>query len=271
MDIVPEGTKVSRDFLLDYFSKSVRADDTHIPVQNDPAYVFSDDDIAGILGVAMLGVCPEYVEDAQHPDLSKIPPKLAYFVILLGKKEVYYRLATSSAPFYPIEAEGASLRKDYRFEHYMSLVRRVEQEYATLWSVYTTNQDVQVGTVVIEGYHYARRNYNSADAPSVEIVRLIPHDQSVDVEWNKFSVFAGLFSCYKIFLSDEPIFDEFENTINETAECVLQEVDIHKTKARIKNLVAGKHYHMLIASMDRNGLTGYVETEFDTKPIPFRS
>lgn len=271
MESITKDTKINKQFLLDYFSRSIRADDTHIPVQNDPAYKFSEEELVGILGVSMLAVCPDVVEDVEHPDLSKIPSSLAYFVILLAKKEVYYRLATSSAPFYPIEAEGASLRKDYRFEHYMSLVRRIEQEYATLWSVYSTNQDVQVGEAVIEGYHYRRRNYNKADAPEVNILRLIPHDQSVDVEWNKFSVFAGLFSCYKIFLSYEPIFDEFENTINDKATCVLQEIDIHNTKARIKNLIAGKHYHILIASLDRNGLMGYAETEFDTEPIPFRS
>ena len=256
-------------FLLDYFKKSVRADDTHLPVLNDPAYTFSDTDIEDVLKVALLAQCPEVVDDIEHIDLSKTPTDQYIFVILKAKQEIYYRLSTSSAPFYPIEAEGASLRKDYRFEHYMSLVRRVEQEYSTLWTKYCDNKEIEVGEVIIAGYHYKLRNYNKAKAPKVAVLRCIPDKEYINLEWSMFEVLGGLFSSYKVYVSLNPIYDEFEDLISEEATVKIHETDIHRTKARLKGLTANTHYHVLVESQDRNGLRGLAEFEVDTLPIKY--
>lgn len=263
-------SQLTEKFVLENFTKSIRADDTHLPVVNDPAYTFTQNELLDIIKEAFIAQCPEEVKgNIEDVSVCDIPLKELHFTILLAKKEIYYRLATSTAPFYPIEAEGASLRKDYRFEHYMSLVRRIEQEYVTLNSVRNQNLTVESHDIIIDKYHFTKRNYNVANSPEIKVEYLDVHEQYVDVAWSKFSVFGGLFFCYKIFLSDQEIFDEFENSISEKAECVCQINDIHRNKTRLKGLVAGKHYHLMIQSLDRNSLSGIVEVEFDTPSIVF--
>ena len=260
-------SQTTTEFLVDFLKKSIRAEKTTLPVMNDQAYIFTDSDLEEILKVALLAQCPSIISDITSIDLNSTPTDQAYFVILKAKEEVYYRLATSSAPFYPIEAEGASLRKDYRFEHYMSLVRRVEQEYSVAWDKYETDKTIDVGEVTIAGYHYTRRNYNKANMPTVEIVRSIPHSNSIDIEWSKFSVFGGLSLCYKVYLGTGTIYDEFEETLSSHAKLVTHEPNIHKNKFRIKGLMANTTYSILVVSEDRNGLKGYVEIQCTTLPL----
>lgn len=251
---------IDKKFFLEYFKKSVRIDSSS--TITDPAYKFSDEDVWGIIKMAIMAHNPLYSE-------STVPENESYFVLLKAKQEIYYRLATSSAPFYPIEAEGASLRKDYRFEHYMSLVRRVEQEYATLWDKFQSGQDVQVVSVFIDSYHYKRRNYNQSNVPQVEIIQCLPDSEFINLEWSKFKVFAGLFWRYQVFIDTSQIYDEFEDTISQTATLVADVTNIHKTKIRIKDLKADSDYNILVISEDRNGLKGCKEISCRTQPLKY--
>lgn len=250
----------SKEYLLSYFKSSVRKDNQNI--SPDMAYTFTDEDILKIMEVSLTTLSPEY-------ELNNVPKDLVYFLVILAKKEVYYRLATVSAPLYPIEAEGASLRKDYRFEHYMSLIRRLEQDFNSQWQKYNEEKGIQVVSVFIDSYHYRHRNYSMANTPTVDIIQCIPHEEYVNLEWTKFKVFAGLFESYKIYLATELIYDEFEDSINPNAKLIAEIRDIHHTKFKVKGLTADKIYNILLVSEDRNGLKGYAEVSFRTLPIPF--
>jgi hypothetical protein len=243
-----------KKYLVDYLRKSLVLKQPE--VETDPAYKFTDDELYEILVMQISAHNPAY-------DELTFPAKEYYFLVLQGKKEVYYRLATASAPFYPLEAEGASLRKDYRFEHYMSLIRRVEQDYNTAWERYEEGQEPEQGELIVSTKHFTHRNYNLQNAPVVDAEAVVVGETSVDLQWTKFSSVGGMFRRYILYVSETIIFDEFEYLVDESKR--LSEVnDIHRTKFRIKGLKPQTHYYILVVSEDLNGIKGYSQIEIDT-------
>ena len=108
---------------VDYFRKSVRLDSK--ATESDPEYDYSDSDLLSILEYSSLSLWGISVED--------IPPSNFPIVLLKSKLEVYMRLATTTAPFYEISAEGASLKKNMRFDHYDKLIKRTQDEYDKMY------------------------------------------------------------------------------------------------------------------------------------------
>lgn len=241
--------------IVKFLRVSLRLEDPSTEV--DPAYIFEDPDLWEIC---------EYVVPVHNINytIETFPEKEKYFIILLAKKEIYYRLATSSAPFYPISAEGAELRKDYRFEHYMSLIRRVEIDYATAMTQLASNTVIEVKDLLLLTKHYHWRNYNLASAPTVEVTLNGVQETSVDITWDKFEVQSGIFSYYEVYISEQPIYDFYEDSLSKTATRYKEERDIHKTRCRVSGLTPGKAYYVLVTSKDTNGLTGYSEATFNT-------
>lgn len=245
---------------VEYLRKSLALKDPQI--ETDEAYKFTDDDLWDIIQLVIPTHNPSYT-------VENYPENEVYFAILLAKKEVYYRLAVASAPFYPLQAEGAELRKDYRFEHYMSLIRRVEVEYTQMWEQFNSNrvlsiENGNVGDLVLRSKHFTPRNYNLASKPTVELNIDAVMSNSVDISWNKFDTSMGMFCSYSIYASENPIYDEYEDTISKEAKKVAEIKDIHRTKFRIKDLNPNTHYYIAVVSEDLNKLRGISEQEIDT-------
>ena len=249
---------INKEFLLKYLKDSLALKEKGVSVKDDPAFDYDEERLWAVINVAITAHNPNYTAET-------FPQNELNFLVLLAKKEIYYRMATATAPFYPLEAEGASLRKDYRFTHYMALIRAVEEEYSIAWAKFKdSNTKVQVRDCLISKYHFSDRNYNLAERPSVSLNIITIRDTSVDLSWNKFKVFSGIFDCYEIYISQSPIFDEFENTISSEASLVYSITDIHNTKCRVKGLKPNTQYYVLCLSKDVNGLLGYKELTFKT-------
>lgn len=62
-------------------------------------------------------------------ELSELEGEDIPLLICSARREMYWKLATNSAPFYPINMEGLSLSKNVRFDHYMSLIIQMDKEY----------------------------------------------------------------------------------------------------------------------------------------------
>ena len=62
--------------------------------------------------------------------LDTLPQSAIYPVILLSKKELYFALASVNAPLYDLNADtNNSLKRSQRFEHYMAMIKAVDDEY----------------------------------------------------------------------------------------------------------------------------------------------
>lgn len=248
---------LKREELVPYLRKSLSLQDPNI--ENDPAYVFTDDDLYAVLKMAVIEHNPRYTE-------LNFPENEQYFLVLLAKKEIYYRLASSSAPFYPLQAEGAGLRKDYRFEHYMSLIRIVNNEYKDKYDKFIRDIPVEQGELFVPSRHFTGRTYSLMETPVVELEVVAVRSDSADLKWKQFDVLGGMFWKYEIYVSESPIYDEFEDLIDSGATKVVEITDIRRTKYRLKDLVPETHYYILVVAKDLNGIKGYSEVEIDTLP-----
>ena len=226
-------------------------------IETDEAFKFTDDELWSIIQLVIPNHNPSYT-------VENYPINERYFAVLLAKKEVYYRLATASAPFYPLKAEGAELRKDYRFQHYLALIRRVEAEYTLMWDKFDSNRTIEIGDVLLQSKHFTARNYQLATIPTVELSIGTVRSDSIDVSWTKFDVPVGMFSNYSLYISETPIYDEYENTIDRKAKKVAFIIDYHRDKYRIKGLTPSTTYFVAIVSEDINKLKGVSEIVVET-------
>lgn len=246
---------LDKDSIVKYLRQSLVLKDAE--VEYDEAFKFTDEDLWNIVQLVTPNHNPSYT-------VENCPENEKYFIILLARREVYHRLATASAPFYPLQAEGAELRKDYRFNHYMRLIREVEIEYSRLWSHFDSSRSLEVGDVILQSKHFTTRNYNLASKPTVELSIDVVRESSIDISWSKFNVPSGMFDSYEIYLSNEPIYDEYEDVISKQAKKVANVKDIHRTKFRLKYLTPDTLYYVAVVSKDLNGLKGISEEEIST-------
>jgi hypothetical protein len=237
--------------------KSLKLQDPSI--ETDEAYKFTDNELWDIAEQSTFEHNGLYT-------LTTLPDNEVFFVLMLCKKELYYQLATSTAPFYPIKAEGAELRKDVRFDHYMQLIKTVSEEYYSKWELFSSNTSVVAGNTIISSRHHTPRNTGlySSNNPNLVIDNFTSTE--VCISWDKFNNLGGLFGSYAIYLSTSPIFDVYENTITNNSTLVELITNIHRTCMRISNLESTTQYYILVMSQDINGLSGYSEQHFTTLP-----
>lgn len=258
---------------IDYLRGSVRLQDPSI--ETDTAYKFTDDELYAILSVVAPTHNPDYT-------IETTPDREFHLVNLLAKREIYYRLSTSTAPFYPLSAEGAKLEKNIRFDHYFDLVKQTEKDYTNalqnmrnsaelgeyLEDVKFYKGGVRTFESYVQGKHFSRRNYNQASTPTVELTLSAITQNSVCLDWTKFSASAGLFESYTVYVGEKPHIDEYADIrLRSDAVSHYYTSDIHRLKYRIENLKPDTDYYVCIVSRDRNGLYGYAEQTLRTLPI----
>lgn len=240
-----------KEKVVPYFRRAVALQSPE--VTTDEAYVFTDDELWDILLMSIWEHNPAY-------DEHSFPQNELPFLILLGRKELYYRLATVSAPFYPLSAEGAELRKDYRFEHYMALIRVITKEYDSLMERYRSNMGVEHGVLLKNKCQLRHLQYNDLEPPTFSLDSELDSD-SLILRWTKFKCLGDKFWSYKVYVSDSKL-DEFTNLDELTP--IIEETDIHKTTHKLSNL-AKELYHFLIVHEGRSGLKGYMTLEVDLR------
>jgi hypothetical protein len=249
---------------VNYLRASVRLQSPD--TETDPVYKFSDDELFSIFSVVTPTHNPNYTFDS-------LPENEFNFVVLLAKKELYYRLATSTAPFYPLSAEGASLQKNVRFDHYMSLLKQVTDEYAKMVQLWKDSEfgTIQTYDTVSQARYFSRRAFNLATKPTVELSISGITATSVNLDWTKYSVPNGLFAHYTISVEKTPLIDEYAEYRRRTnASPYIFFSDIHRLKYRVGDifkLEPDTDYFISVVTEDRNGLYGYSEKQIRTLPI----
>lgn len=253
---------------INYLRASVRLQAPE--TETDIAYKFTNDDLYGILEV----VTPVHAKDFT---IDTLPDSMFYFTVLLAKREIYYRLASSTAPFYPLSAEGAKLEKNVRFDHYLSLVKVTMEEYDSLTSSGGSgsgSDDLFSGTIstyqaTLGGDTYFRRFMELADSPEVTLTVGMIGETSANLDWTRFDSTLGVnFMEYRIYVDTNPIYDEYGILpISPLAKPVFVSRDVRRTKIRVDELIPDTTYYALVETETRHGLKGYSQVEFKTEAV----
>lgn len=252
---------------IDYLRESVRLKTPD--VETDPVYQFTDETLYHILET----VTPLH---SVYHTIEDIPKSEMYFVMLLARKEIYYRLATSTAPFYPLSAEGAKLEKNIRFDHYLALIKQVTKEYEdTMKRVGSVEEDDPTGTgglltvynAKLRGQTYDKRFYDLSDTPYVDLELSGITPTSVNLDWTRYdSTHGSDFVRYYVYISTKPIHDEYSITPVDPSISPSFLVDnARRTKLRISDLEPSTKYYVLIRVDTLYGLTGYSQKSFNTE------
>lgn len=253
-----------KDFLLKYFRNSIiEGVGTGL---YDPEFNLSDDELEDILKVSLQTI-------NKDASLDNLNSEFVYPVILLGKREVYYRLATKNAPLYSVDTDTVKLSKQQRFDHYYSLIQAINGEYQTELSKGTFTY-IQSGELLLDGKHYtSARQYALAKKPEVELKIDNIYTDSVEISWSKFDTSGNnKFFRYYVYINNNIIIDKYniDNNFNyisygtKTLEVIY---DIHRTCFRVKDLQPNTTYHIAVVSQDINSLFGYSELEVTTLPV----
>lgn len=255
---------VTLESLIQYVKDSCMVTDPNI-LKDDDFIALTDKQIEDIISVASSRIDADPYEEAN-----------LYKVTLLAKKEIYHRLAISNAPLYDIEGDGSgSLKRSNRFKHYYELIKIVENEYTNLLEELETNTDTSntsgygngysKGEVFLSSRYNSTRNYNHATKPVIILNTDLVEVDYVDISWRLKSI--NRFLAYKLYISNKPIIDIYEDTISSEAQQVLFTYDIHKDKCRIRKLTPNTLYHLAIIVEEQNGLIGVDEIQFVTKEV----
>lgn len=247
--------------LVPYLEEALRLDN----LDSDPAYQFTESELNDIIEFAIQSIDPQY-------SLTDYPAKLRPVIILLARKEVYWRLATATAPLYPLEAEGAGLQQNVRFDHYLELIRKVDEEidkkYGNmLESMSYPDITDNTGQIVLSDKYYTRRNYGLSEAPKANLIIDEIYADKVELSWDKFDVMTedGMFACYNLYLSEKSILDFYADEVLQiNGETVIKKHirDIHRNKYRFPNLTTGNTYFVTLEVKNLNSRRGYSEVSF---------
>lgn len=242
---------------------------------SDPALLtMTDDELTMFLKLGMSKVYPSM------EDLVDLPPGSDYPVILVSKKELYLKLAVTSAPLYDLTADNNNqLKRNQRFQHYMALAENAQEEYedwvengggATV-DPNTGIQGVTTYDVIRSKDHYSLRNYEHGPVPIVRIKIGEITTESVSFSWSSFN--NDHFGKYLVYVSEKPIIDVYregtkaEDKVLEGAELVMSTMNFRNTHKRVTGLKPEKEYYLAVFSIERNQLYGYKQVTFQTPPV----
>lgn len=232
-------------------------------VETDPAFKFTDGDLLYILDIATSTHSPKHLT-------SDLPEKEFGFVVLLARKEVYWRLANATAPFYPLEAEGASLKKNVRFDHYFALLKYVDESYEKMLKA-REEADSQMGNGVFTAELYtSTRNHTLRNKLGLSIGTSVTvmavGETTLDIVWEVPE--TGNFYDYLLYVDPVSVFDPYEDVqIRPDAKPIFQTYDRLRTKYRVKELVPGTEYYVCIVARMRNGRNAFDQTKTATSEL----
>lgn len=234
----------------------------------DPVYLSMTD--ADVLLLIQVACCRDY---PAYAGMSSIPDDSVYPVMLLAKKELYFKLATDSAPLYPIKSGSDELQKNIRFDHYIALVKETDKEYqewtdssVVLGSTYGTGSV----TVTLANKYYSSTNYNTQPLPQVMVSVDSVTSSEADISWSVRKV--ECFYNYLVYLSNAQIIDVYNEDeksyrqfkIADSAQKKMEILNIRDSHARLSGLSSNTGYNVCVIVQERNGLKGYQEVQFST-------
>lgn len=201
----------------------------------------------------------------------QIPYSYMQLMSCLVRKELYWKLATSSAPLSALKVDGTELNKDQRFDHYMSLIQEVTKEYNDIMNDPSRlPEDFQKGSIksitLVNEKPYALGSYvKSYKLPKVSLTLDNLTEEYLEVSLDLSKVNRVDYINTSIYLNEiQAIRDEYslEANLSKGTELKYQTYDINKVKARIphKTGILTPKYVLLEVTLKYN-LKAYFELE----------
>lgn len=251
--------------LIDYIRESCMIDDPSV-VEDSNFLILEDKDIEVIIRIAYSRLSP-------FKHLLNEGEDSIYPITLQAKREIFTRLALKCANEFDLKGTSGTLFKDQKFQHYMSLVDRINTEWDTFIREQEANTDVSntdsfsslaQGDIFLSGKYFSQRNKDFANKPVISLNVDNIYDTYVEVSWKLKRI--NRFSMYNILISNtNNIIDNY--TMEIKGQNVFKTTDIHRDKFRIKDLTPNTLYHIAIIVQEQNGLYGYDELTFVTKEV----
>lgn len=237
--------------LVNYLIKSMRLDTA---LDDDPAYIFTPEELEEILEIELLSIDPSIT-------LLTISPEKIPLLICKSKIEVYTRLASATAPLYPLKARDGSLSENVRFDHYYALITKIQKQIDS--GQYTF---IEIREVLLEKNYFSVRNRQFAELPVVSFKVDKVYSDRVELSWNKFDPTKGRFHKYELYVSPESIVDEYADTISSNLKPI-EIFNIHRTKFRVVNLLPNTEYYAALFIKELSGISGFKQIEFTTLEV----
>jgi len=220
-------------------------------MEADPSYIAIIADVDNIF--------KQVVKEMEYSAVEDVPSKDEGFLILLAKKEVYWRLAMATAPNYDLETEFTKLVKSKRFDHYFKLVAQIQLE------IDKALPSISVADVTLRSREGSMRNYNLAKSITTGITVSGITQNSVNLDWIAYDIAKGTFVLYDVLISKVPIYDEYSDPIVDygKAEQRITLTDVKRTKYRVINLTANTTYYLTLVYRALSGVY-YTSEDFTT-------
>lgn len=192
-----------------------------------------------------------------------VPSEDEGVLMCLVKKEVYWKMATNSAPLYPLNLEGLQVKKDVRFDHYMKLIEYVEKEYTSIINDPKRTSIIQGEILINKPYTRARydKYYN---VPTIFLEVDKQTDTSIYFSINYNDLQVGDFHKANVYIHTEEIWNKYEDKFNDDAKKVMTLEHIRKKFFKVSDLVPSTKYHVLLEVKLLRGQTVFVEVEVST-------
>lgn len=234
----------------------------------DLAYAaLSDEELELYLKVAATRNFSEY-------PLDKIPEEAVYPITLLARKDLYFYLASCAAPLYNLQADGASLSRTQRFEHYMLLIQQLDKEFED-WEnnggTSGTNGTLTSYTVHLADRYYTQYNQRTSALPAVVLYIDSVGSDYVELSWNPKNHLVN-FQSYKIYCSNNgDVFDDYKTSneakITSNAVLVGHIKNIWQKSFRIRGLNPETQYSVGVIVTANGGRKGYDLDTFITEAV----
>jgi len=234
--------------------------------ESDLIYKIEDSELEDVINLGITAHNPKYT-------LQTLPAAEEPFILWLAEIELLYMFASANARFFSISASGASVNKQERVQHYLSIIDRLQKKYDSAWERFLSlnPEQIEVGEVFINNAISKGRTKRLAKLPTIELVAVRQTENSVDLQWNYISHLEP--SVINIWQSKSLIVDEWEEPIwyNGVQIPVMPDsMPIFRTnnrfrdKFRAKNLEAGTLYNFAAIIVDKGNRWKHHEIKVTT-------
>lgn len=258
----------SKTAIIKYLRDSVVVQDPSV-VADTVWLSMTDEDLEMVLLVSKQ-------RDFPQQQLDNLDEPVIFPLMLIAKKELYYRLAVKSSPEYDIKGSDGGLLKNQRYVHFMGLIKQTEEDYFNyMENGYfgekgigdlnngVAKSKIQVGNLMLTSRYYSRRSYGLYLAPAVSVSVSDIGADYVKLRWSASGIVT--FYKYDVYIHTSEILDEYSNDkINTEANLVMSTVDQRNTCTQALNLTPSTRYYILVVCHEANSICGYGGVVFDT-------
>lgn len=243
-----------RKDLVNYLRESLRLQSPE--VETDVMFQFEDEELERILDSKTKQVDSSY-------SLATIPTDEEDLLILLAKKEVYWRMASDASSEYPLSVEGIKLNKDQRFQHFLSLIQECEKEYQRIASEKIRGKIIPANAV-IRRRDNTHRNKNLVVAESLDLFVDNTYEDKAEISWS-IPLDKSMFMGYEIYHSKDLLLDEYVEFETPKNLKPVKIDNVNRNKIRITDLLPETQYFVLLLYKDILGNYSAVQTSLTTK------